>query len=149
MNVRKIKLSIDSRYDNVQMVGNAVNSLCSLTALPEDSRHRVELCVTEAVVNSIKHGYHDEPGHIVDTIFSLHDDKLVIDVVDTGISMDPYLLEESRKMDIDFDPEDIESVPCSGRGLAIIQEYMDAVCYSEHGRRKYLTMTKYFDEKQG
>ena len=148
MDIRKITLSMESRYDNVQMVSSAIKGLCNLTPLSDDDTHQVELCVTEAVVNCIKHGYHDQPGRTVDIIFGLHEDKLVVDVVDSGDPMDPCILERYKRMEVDFDPEDVDSIPCSGRGLAIIQEYMDAVCYSEHGQRKYLTMTKYFKDSQ-
>ena len=148
MQTGKITLSIDSRYENVQLVGCAVHKLSDMTPLNDNDAHQVELCVSEAVVNSIKHGYHNQAGHFVDVIVTLHKDKLVIEVVDSGDRMDPDVLKKYSSISIDFDPQDIDSIPCSGRGLAIIQEFMDSVHYSEHGQRKYLTMTKRFQPRQ-
>lgn len=141
-------MSIDSRYENVQLVGCAVHKLSDMTPLSDNDAHQVELCVSEAVVNSIKHGYHNEAGHRVDIVVTLQSDRLVIDVVDSGDRMDPDVLKTSSSMTIDFDPQDIDSIPCTGRGLAIIQDFMDSVRYSEHGPLKHLTMTKRFQPRQ-
>jgi serine/threonine-protein kinase RsbW len=142
MATKEIKLSIKSDIDNVALIGATVNKLCSLIPFSDTDAHAIELCVTEAAVNSIKHGYNDQSGYLVEVLFRQESDKIVITVLDSGKPMNPQLLEEKKRAAIQFDPADIESIPESGRGLAIMQGYMDDVCYREKGNLKHLILTK-------
>ena len=142
MATKEIKLSIKSDIDNVALIGATVNKLCSLIPFSDTDAHAIELCVTEAAVNSIKHGYGDQSGYLVDVLFRQESDKIVITVSDSGKPMNPQLLEEKKRAAIQFDPADIESIPESGRGLAIMQGYMDDVRYHERGNVKHLILTK-------
>jgi len=142
METKQIRLSIESKYDNVPLVGCAINRLCASIPVSDRDAYIIELCVTEAVVNSIKHGYGDEPGNEVAVIFSVYDTKIVIEIIDSGKALDPVLLEEKRESGLEFDPENIDAIPESGRGLAIMHAVMDDVSYHVRGNRKYLTLTK-------
>jgi len=142
MLAKKITLSIESQYHNVPLVSAAVHKLCSLIPLSDKDAHKTELCVTEAVVNSIKHAYQDEPGHTVVVTFSLWASELMIEVRDSGKSMDLALLEEKRDAALKFELSDIESIPESGRGLTIIRSYMDEVHFQVKGNSNCLTMKK-------
>ena len=146
MLAKKITLSIESQYHNVQLVSAAVHKLCSLIPLSDKDAHKTELCVTEAVVNSIKHAYQDEPDHTVVVTFCLLTSELVIVVRDSGKSMDLDLLAEKRDAALKFDSSDIENLPESGRGLAIIQSYMDEVHYKVKENGNYLTMKKKIEQ---
>jgi serine/threonine-protein kinase RsbW len=140
--MKSIILSIESQYQNVQLVSAAINKLCSLIPLGDKDTYATELCVTEAVVNSIKHAYQDEPAHTVAVVFCLQETELVIEVQDTGKSMDPELLELNRVAALKIDALDTDNIPESGRGLAIIQSYMDEVHYRVEENGNYLTMKK-------
>ena len=147
--MKKITLSIESRYDNVSLVSAAVHKLSSLIPFSQTDTYATELCVTEAVVNSIKHAYQDEPEHTVAVIFCLQETELVIEVQDTGKSMDPALLELKRAAALNIDMVDTDSIPESGRGLAIIQNYMDEVYYRVEESGNLLTMKKNILQSQG
>lgn len=147
MEAKKIKLSIESHCENVPLIGAAINKLCSTLPFSEIDACSIELCVVEAVVNSIKHAYAEEPGHEVIVTLSVYDTRLVIEVIDTGKSMAPGLLEERKEFALEFDPNDIDAIPESGRGLAIIQGFMDDVGYQVKENGNYLTMIKVFDLK--
>jgi serine/threonine-protein kinase RsbW len=142
MKSRKIKLSIDSDYDNVPLMGAVVNKLCAFISFSDNDSYATELCVSEAVVNCIKHAYGDNPGHEVVVIFCIDKTRLVIEVCDRGASMDPQLLDKRKHLALEFDPEIIETIPESGRGLPIIQGFMDAVTYSISDNMNCLKMTK-------
>jgi serine/threonine-protein kinase RsbW len=142
MKPKEIRLSIESQLDNVPLVAAAVSKLCTLIPFSDSDAHAVELCVTEAVVNAIKHGYDHEPGHTVDVIFRLEPGRVVVTISDCGAPMNPQLLEERRQLAIPRDPADIDNIPESGRGLAIMQGYMDEVRYWVEGQDKHLTLTK-------
>jgi len=147
--IKRITLSIESQYQNVPLVSAAVHQLCSLIPFGDKDTYATELCVTEAVVNSIKHAYRDEPDHTVAVIFCLLANQLVIEVQDRGKSMDPLLLEMKKDTALNFDMMDLDSIPESGRGLAIIQNYMDEVHYRAAGNGNYLTMKKKILQSRG
>ena len=147
MDVKSIKLAIESRLDNVPLLSTAVNKLCMLIPLSEAEAYGIELCVTEAVVNSIRHAYGGMTGHEITVIFTLYQDEVMIEVYDMGTLMDPALLEKNKHATRKFDPNDIESVPESGRGLAIIQNIMDEVLYDVKERQNHLTMKKKLYDK--
>ena len=146
METKRIRLSIESSCEHVPMVSAAVNSLCSLLPLTGKEVHGVELCTTEAVVNSIKHAYGDEPDHEVTVTVTIEPEHLRIDVCDSGKSMDPGMLERKREIDTAFDLEKIGAIPESGRGLAIIQWVMDEVCYTIGEHQNCLRMVKKISE---
>ena len=142
MEPKIIKLSIESKHECVPLLSAAVHKLCY--TLPFSGRDvcSIELCVVEAVVNSIKHAYEDEPGNEVSVVLSFYDAKLVVEVIDRGKPMAPGLLEERKEFALEFDPNDIDAIPESGRGLAIIQGFMDDVNYEVTERGNCLTMVK-------
>jgi anti-sigma regulatory factor (Ser/Thr protein kinase) len=123
-------------------VSASVKALCLLVPFSERYAHGIELCTTEAVVNSIKHAYGDEPDHEVTVTVTYAADRLIIDVCDSGRSMEPGMLERKRAFDTDFDLDAIDTIPESGRGLAIIQQVMDEVDYTIDGHEKCLRMVK-------
>jgi len=147
--IKRITLSIESQYQNVPLVSAAVHKLSALIPFGHMDTYATELCVTEAVVNSIKHAYEDEPNHTVSVIFCLQATELVIEIQDTGKSMDPSLLEAKRDAALNFDTMDMDNIPESGRGLAIIQSYMDEVHYRVEENGNYLKMKKKIRQSQG
>jgi anti-sigma regulatory factor (Ser/Thr protein kinase) len=56
--------------------------------------------------------------------------------------MDPALLQVRRDTALNFDAMDTNNIPETGRGLAIIQSYMDEVHYRVKETGNYLTMKK-------
>ena len=141
-------MSIDSVLDNVPLIGASASKLCTLTPFSDSDAHAIELCVTEAVVNSIKHGYDHQFGHTVDVLFRLEPERVVITVSDSGVPMNPQILQEKKHCNVPCDPADIDSIPESGRGLAIMQGYMDEVHFWVEGQVKHLVLTKNYPESR-
>ena len=123
--------------------------MSSLIPFGHMDTYATELCVTEAVVNSIKHAYQDEPDHTVTVIFCLLATELVIEVLDKGKPMDPVLLEMKKDTALNVDTMDMDTIPESGRGLAIMQSYMDEVHYRVAENGNYLTMKKKILKSEG
>lgn len=138
----RIKLVIDSGLENVPLVGVAINKLCSLARFSDEESVQIELCAVEAVNNSIKHAYGNEPDHEVEVIYSIGSDELVLDIYDTGRPMDQDLLKEADISSLYFDANDFDSVPEKGRGLAIIKEIMDSASYTSKEGKNCFTMKK-------
>ena len=144
MEQREIRLTIDSDLKNVSVVGTAVHRFCSFISSPDISTHEIELCVVEAVNNCIEHAYEKEKGHDVEVLFTLHQNRLVVDICDTGKPMDNQALKQADKSMLEIDLDAPESIAEKGRGLPIIKEIMDTVVYTTESGRNCLSMTKRF-----
>jgi serine/threonine-protein kinase RsbW len=98
-----------------------------------EATHEVELCAVEAVTNAIRHAYRNEPDNEVSLTLNIRDDRLELEVVDTGTAMSPaqqQKLAEGSDV-LDFDPSDHATLPEGGMGLQIIHKVMDEVSYKQ------------------
>lgn len=142
MNAPSIRLTIASRLENVPLIGAALRDLCRAAKLPREDCRAIELCVSEAVVNSIEHAYERSPAHEVTVTVRDEGHRLAIVVRDTGRPMAADMLARKRREGYAFDPGHIDRIPTSGRGLALIQSYMDSVTYHAAAGGNDLVMTK-------
>ena len=145
MKHKEIKLVIESELKNVSLVGRTINGLVSMVSPSDISPHEIELCVVEAVNNCVEHAYGKERGHEVEVRFALQQDRLVVDVCDTGKPMDQQRLEQAGLAMLEIDHDDSDGLPEQGRGLPIIKAIMDAVIYESKGGKNCLSLTKFFD----
>jgi anti-sigma regulatory factor (Ser/Thr protein kinase) len=142
MTQKRLKLVIDSDLEQVSLIGITINKLCSLTPLSESEFNQIELCVVEAVNNSVEHAYGNEKGHDVEVTFTLHADRLVVDVCDTGKPMEKGLVEQRDISLLEIDPDDLDNIAEEGRGIPIMKKIMDTVTYGTEDRKNCLTLTK-------
>jgi serine/threonine-protein kinase RsbW len=135
---KTIKLTIDSRLENIGLVGLAVQALCSYLVFSKVEAYKIQLCVVEAVTNVVKHAYRTQPGHDATVVISLHPERISFQVLDTGETMQPM-----SRDPVEFDPANLATLPERGMGLYIIQTVMDEVDYQTADGINILTMTKY------
>ncbi len=76
----------------------------------------LKLALTEACTNSVRHAYAGGEG-MVEILYELHDDKLVIEVVDEGEGFEPPTEPSSVLVDDDLSE--------GGLGIAIIEALAD------------------------
>lgn len=136
-----ITLLIDSDLDKIALVARAVRAVCQ-DALNADDADAVELSLVEAMTNVIKHGYEGRPGQDLRVALSLQADRLVVEIVDHAHPMKEGLLDEATPDRFDFDETNLEDLPESGMGLALIRMNMDEVEYSSSGGENRLRMVK-------
>lgn len=139
MRVGAITLAIDSRVENVFLVGLAVNKICASIPLSEQAAYEAEVSVVEAVNNVIKHAYGNEAGHTVEVVVTVGTGAVTFEVCDTGRPLERL---EVRLPPVDSD--DYESLPEGGRGLYIMHAFSDQVRYDRSGGRNVLTLVKLF-----
>jgi len=117
-------LSIASIYEKVGEACCSLRELCSSIEIEKKVCSEMELCLTEALNNVIKHAYKEDPDQKIDLTYSLKGKELEIIIEDYGIGRtnlgEPSLI---------YDPEDINSLPEGGMGLFIIKNLMDFVSY--------------------
>jgi serine/threonine-protein kinase RsbW len=142
MGLRKVKLIIESDLDDVPLVGIAVNRFCSYAAFSETDAFNIELCVVEAVTNSIKHAYGEKSGHEVMVVFTLSEKEAVFEVCDKGKPMNPERLKKADLGTSHVEKQPINSIADCGRGLGIMKEIMDCVEYRTGDEFNCLVMKK-------
>lgn len=117
-----IRLTIPAKAEYITLGRLALTGVANLRSLPPDVLGDLKLALTEACTNSVRHAYADGHG-VVEILYELHPDKLVVEVSDEGEG---------------FVPEDMpgpEDVPGSadgdlsegGLGISIIHALADEV----------------------
>lgn len=86
-----------------------------------DELTEIKTVVSEAVTNSIIHGYNNEPNHLVTIRCSILDGEVDLTIQDSGIGIGN--IEEARQPLYTSKPE----LERSGMGFTIIENFMDSV----------------------
>jgi len=136
---KTLNLSIESKLSDVALIGHAVRGVCACAPLSAEAYGAMEVCVVEAVNNAIAHAYRHQHGYRVETAITLHPDRISFEVSDFGTA-----IVEFAPRTLEFDPEDIGSLPENGMGLFIIETIMDEVSYRSENGRNTLSFCHYF-----
>lgn len=131
-------MSFPARLDYLRLASAVTREVCRLlkkNGLDDHFTSDVELCVSEACTNAIKHGYSDRAGEMISLEFNLHPTKIVIKVRDKGKG---FSLAE-------IPPPDPAKLPDRGYGLFIIRAKMDHVNYVQEKGQNFLEMTRLFN----
>src|SRR5918997_5277619 len=79
----EVRLVIPAKPEYITLGRLALTGLSRLRELPQDIVADLKLALTEACSNSVRHAYPDGDG-VVEIVYELRDDRLVIEVVDEG-----------------------------------------------------------------
>jgi serine/threonine-protein kinase RsbW len=93
----------------------------------EAATFAIKLALEEAINNAIKHGNRYDPNKVVDLTFQVGPDKAVVTVTDQGDGFDPGSLADPTA------DENLEKP--TGRGVMLMQAYMDEVRFNEKGNQ--------------
>ena len=98
----------------------------------ETLAYHLNLVLTEAMVNAIKHSGPNEPEKLVRIVISIQLDDLTIRVYDDGQGFDINAIP----------PPNFEELEDRGRGIFLIRSLMDSVCYRKECEENILEMKK-------
>lgn len=136
----KIELKIKGVLENVSVVRVAIAAFLSKQNITIDELSDIKTAVSEAVTNSIEHGYVESEGdvNIIAKIASLDNMVfLVVEVKDTGVGIED--VELATTPSYTSKPE----LEHAGMGFTIMETFMDEVVIdSEMGVGTNITMTK-------
>ena len=96
----------------------------------EDMVFAVHLSLEEAFINAIKHGNHGDPEKKIAVECLITPEKFDITIADEGFGFDPAGIPDPRCNG--------NLYKCSGRGVLLIQSYMDVVEYNDRGNCVHL-----------
>jgi serine/threonine-protein kinase RsbW len=144
----RFNFEIESRLDAVPLLGQLAYLLCTAAGFEPVEVSQLEVCVVEAINNSILHAYHGEPGHRVELEARLLPGQLIFDVWDSGSPADPVKMNADHRSALEVHSKGVKDIPHSGRGLGIIQEVMDSSVYTPGRERNRFQMIKHRDSHQ-
>jgi serine/threonine-protein kinase RsbW len=110
---RSVRLRIPARAEYITLGRLALTGLSRLQTLSDETLADLKLALTEACSNSVRHAYRDGRDGVVEILYDLKPDRLVIEVSDDGPGFD-YIESEGE-----------ESLAEGGLGLAIIRSLSD------------------------
>ncbi len=113
-----VKLDIPAKAEYVVLGRLALAGLMKSSGFSEDAVADLKLALTEACSNSVRHAYGEVDGQ-VHLVFTMHDDRVVIEICDDGAG---------------FDVSQVDCPECSGvsglrtdggMGISIIRAVVD------------------------
>ena len=116
-----IRMSLSSRFENIEMAQHLCAKLIDGYQLPEETRHWILMALREALANAIKHGNAQDLGKRVHLEMEVANDTLRIRVEDEGSGFDPSGVADPLA------PEN--RLKTSGRGIFYMKTFMDEVAF--------------------
>ena len=111
-----MRLRIPARPEYITLCRLALTGLSRLRPFSDEQLADLKLALTEACSNSVRHAYGEEAKGVVEIVYELRDDRLVIEVTDDGEGFDP-----------DTSGPGAEDLSEGGLGIAIIRAIADEV----------------------
>ena len=129
--------NITSNYGEVIEINKSIREFLTGNKIEIYVCNAVEICLTEALNNVIKHAYKGENSNQIEIIIRINDNLLGIDIIDEGCPRENLIISE-----LNFDPTDIDNLPEGGMGLYIIKQLMDELNYFSFNGKNYFTLRK-------
>jgi serine/threonine-protein kinase RsbW len=135
-----IRLTIPAKPEYITLARLALSGLSRLRALSDETLGDLKLAVTEACSNSVRHGYGEAGDGMVEVLYELKPDRLVVEVADDGPGFDAN---GTRP-----DDEEEEGLGEGGLGIAIIKAVSDEFEAGgrSNGRGSRLRFVKFLDK---
>jgi serine/threonine-protein kinase RsbW len=111
---RLVRLTIPAKAEYITLCRLALAGLSQLRPLPEETLADLKLALTEACSNSVRHAYQEGREGVVDVLYELQPDRVVIEVADEGAGFEPGEFEKNE-----------DRLSESGLGIAIIRSLAD------------------------
>lgn len=131
---------VPARLADVRLIGLSVHSLFADLGFSDVESFQLELAITEAANNIVKHSYNYQKNATINLKFSTTSSKVTCVFVDTG-KFENFL----KNNGLDDIATDTTALPPSSRGIFIICDVMDEVSYRRSGEKNILTLVKYLE----
>ncbi len=125
---------VESKSSAVVGVCNQILARMEQNNFDKDDLFAVHLTLEEAFLNAVKHGNKMDPTKKVKVDYSVDADKVEISITDEGNGFQPDEVPDPR-----FGAELYQP---GGRGLLLMNSYMDTVRYNEQGNSVYMVRYK-------
>ncbi len=126
----KYSMVVESRPSAIVEVCEQMLSKLEANGFDKDDIFAVHLALEEAFLNAVKHGNKMDPTKEVKIDYSVGLDKIEISMTDEGEGFEPSSVADPRFGEGLYKP--------GGRGLLLINSYMDMVKFTERGNSLYM-----------
>lgn len=125
---------LESKPSAIVDVCKQIMSKLEANNFDKDDIFAVHLTLEEAFLNAVKHGNKMDPTKKVKIDYSVDSEKVEISITDEGEGFSPESIADPRLGEGLYEP--------GGRGLLLMNSYMDIVKYNEHGNGVYMVRYK-------
>jgi len=116
---QRIEVVLETLIESIALAEEMGTRVAAAAGFDEDDQYKIGLAVHEGVMNAFQYGNEQRRERKIHVIFEMHQEKLVIHVVDQGKG---FRIEEVP------DPRHDENVlGDSGRGVLLMKAFMDEV----------------------
>ena len=133
-----IVFRVPARLADVRLIGLSVHALFVDLGFSEVEAFQLELAITEAANNIVKHSYNYRKGATISLKFTTTPKQVSCVFVDTG-KFENFL----KNNGLDDIATDTKKLSQNTRGIFIICDVMDEVSYRRSGDKNILTLVKY------
>src|SRR5690625_2442459 len=117
----KMKITFSSRSEDEAFARVTVAAFVSQLDPTLNELTEIKTVVSEAVTNSIIHGYNEETDHFITIRCEIKDNQVYIQISDTGVGIKD--IEKAKEPLYTSKPE----LERSGMGFTIIENFMDSI----------------------
>ena len=136
-----VKVEMKSIGENVAVARMLLSSFLMQYDLRLDELDEIKIALSEAVSNSIIHGYENEPDHTVVVTAEVKDGELTLAVVDKGVG----IADIAQAMEPAYSTEEEHM----GLGFVFMQTFMDKLrVTSKPGWGTRVVMEKYIGKRE-
>jgi serine/threonine-protein kinase RsbW len=125
---------VKSRPSAIVRVCEQILSKLEANGFDNDDIFAVHLALEEAFLNAVKHGNKMDPAKEVKIDYSVGLDRIEISMTDEGEGFEPASVADPRYGEGLYRP--------GGRGLLLMNSYMDMVTFNEKGNGLYMIRYK-------
>jgi serine/threonine-protein kinase RsbW len=116
---QRFEVTLETLIESIALAEEVGVRVAAMAGFGADDQYKIGLAVHEGVMNAFQYGNKQRRERKIHVIFEVHEDKLVVHVVDQGAG---FRLEDVP------DPRDDENVlEDSGRGVLLMKAFMDEV----------------------
>lgn len=127
---KSVKLTIDSDHTAMREVQEQILQEVARRGYDSHSQFAIRLALEEGLINAIKHGNQFDPKKKVHLEYHIDANQLDIILEDEGPGFERQVVPDPTL------DENVEK--CSGRGILLMEAYMDHVEWSRGGRRVHM-----------
>lgn len=116
---QRIEVVLETLIESIALAEEVGMRVAAVAGFGDDDQYKIGLAVHEGVMNAFQYGNQQRRERKIHLTFELHDDRLVIHVVDQGAGF--------RIEDVPDPREDENVLEDSGRGVLLMKAFMDEV----------------------
>jgi serine/threonine-protein kinase RsbW len=114
---RSVRLTIPAKAEYITLGRLALTAIARVRPFSDETLSDLKLALTEACTNSVRHAYEEGRTGVVEILYQLEPDRLVVEIADDGAGFKPDEIAAGGNGDLSE----------GGLGIAIIRAVADEV----------------------